>query len=674
MNKEQAQQEISQLETELKTYAKAYYEDDKPIVEDYVYDQKYQQLIALEQQFPELISPDSITKQVGGQTRQGFAKIEHDVPMLSLGDIFSKEEIADFDQKIRAQIPNPEYVCELKIDGLAISLKYENGRFVQGATRGDGRIGENITQNLAVIEDIPKQLTRPINIEVRGECYMAKKDFANLNAKQEAEGKAVFANPRNAAAGSLRQLDANVTKKRHLSTFLYYIADYQDVAKTTQAHSLEELDQLGFATDQHRRICSTLEEIYQYVDEYTQKRQDLPYEIDGIVIKVNDLAWQDQLGTTVKIPKWAIAYKFPPEAEETQILDIEWTVGRTGVVTPTAMMNPVHLAGTTVTRASLHNPDYIKAKDIRLHDTVLLHKAGDIIPEVDQVILDKRPSTSQPYQIPTTCPVCQSPLSHLEDEVALRCLNPMCPAQIKEGLAHFASRDAMNIVGLGPSIIEKMYEQKLIHDVADLYRLTLSDLLTLDKIKERSATNLLTSIENSKNNSLERVIFGLGIQHVGSKAAKLLAEKFQTMQNLMTADQEAIISIETIGETIANSLQTYFAKQEVQTLIQELADLGVNLTYQGTNTAAKDNPFMGQSVVLTGKLEHLKRNEAKEMIEALGAKVTSSVSKKTGFVIAGADAGSKLAKAEELQIPVWNEQQLLNIYNDAILKVGEPNE
>ncbi|MDU4834171.1 MAG: NAD-dependent DNA ligase LigA, partial [Enterococcus faecium] len=554
-----------------------------------------------------------------------------------------------------------DYCCELKIDGLSVSLRYEDGNFVRGATRGDGTVGENITENLKTVRSVPIKLKEPMNIEVRGECFMPKRSFVQLNQDREAEGKDIFANPRNAAAGSLRQLDSKITAKRNLDTFLYTVADFGPMQAKTQYDALEELEKIGFHTNREKRLCHSIDEVWSYIEEYHDKRVDLPYEIDGIVIKVNEFSLQDQLGFTVKAPRWAAAYKFPPEEVETLIENIEWTVGRTGVVTPTAIMTPVRVAGTTVSRASLHNGDYIKLKDIRLKDTVLIYKAGDIIPEVSQVVLDKRPKDSEEYQLPTHCPVCGSELVHLDEEVALRCINPKCPAQMKEGLNHFVSRNAMNIDGLGPRVLEQMYDKKLVADVADLYKLTEEELLTLDKIKEKSANNILTAIDNSKDNSVERLIFGLGIRHVGAKAAKILAEHFGDLETLSKSDYESIIALDTIGDIIADSVVTYFSNEEVHELMNELKQAGVNFEYKGLRNAQLqevESPFKEKTVVLTGKLTRFTREEAKETIENLGGKVTGSVSKKTDIVVAGEDAGSKLTKAQELGIEVWTEDQM----------------
>ncbi|WP_288647334.1 NAD-dependent DNA ligase LigA [uncultured Enterococcus sp.] len=662
MTIDEAAKRAEELRTRLNQWSREYYVEDKPTVEDYVYDKEYAELVAIEEQYPDLITSDSPTQRVGGKVLEGFEKVTHDIPLYSLNDVFSKEELIAFDQRVQKAVGRVvDYCCELKIDGLSVSLRYEDGNFVRGATRGDGTVGENITENLKTVRSVPIKLKEPMNIEVRGECFMPKRSFVQLNQDREAEGKDIFANPRNAAAGSLRQLDSKITAKRNLDTFLYTVADFGPMEAKTQYDALEELEKIGFHTNREKRLCHSIDEVWAYIEEYHDKRVDLPYEIDGIVIKVNEFSLQDQLGFTVKAPRWATAYKFPPEEVETLIENIEWTVGRTGVVTPTAIMTPVRVAGTTVSRASLHNGDYIKLKDIRLKDTVLIYKAGDIIPEVSQVVLDKRPKDSEEYQLPTHCPVCGSELVHLDEEVALRCINPKCPAQMKEGLNHFVSRNAMNIDGLGPRVLEQMYDKKLVADVADLYKLTEEELLTLDKIKEKSANNILTAIDNSKDNSVERLIFGLGIRHVGAKAAKILAEHFGDLETLSRSDYESIIALDTIGDIIADSVVTYFSNEEVHELMNELKQAGVNFEYKGLRNAQLqevESPFKEKTVVLTGKLTRFTREEAKETIENLGGKVTGSVSKKTDIVVAGEDAGSKLTKAQELGIEVWTEDQM----------------
>ncbi|MDN6542990.1 MAG: NAD-dependent DNA ligase LigA, partial [Lentilactobacillus parabuchneri] len=618
-----------------------------------------QQLVELESKFPQIVTPDSPTQKVGDHTLPGFTKVPHEIPMLSLGDVFSKDELADFVNRLgETDAVAFDYNCELKIDGLAINLKYENGVFVQGSTRGNGQIGEDITRNLKTIKSIPKKLTRPINIEVRGECYMPKKSFAELNEQRQLNGEEPFANPRNAAAGSLRQLDPRVTRSRKLSTFMYNVADIDDLQSDTQSGMLEELKDLGFTINPDYKVARSMADIDAYVDQYKDLRDSLPYGIDGIVIKVNSLTLQRSLGATVKVPRWAIAYKFPPEEVETVVRDIEWTVGRTGVVTPTAVMDPVTLAGSTVSRASLHNPDYLQEKDIRVGDTVKLHKAGDIIPEISQFIPEKRPQKSAAYEIPTQCPSCGSTLVHLDEEVALRCINPQCPAQLQEGLTHFASRDAMNIDGLGPKIIAQLFQKQMLNDVAGLYELTFDQLVTLDKFGEKSANKLLAAIDNSRANSCERLLYGLGIRHVGIKAARLIAQRFKNIDKVMQASAQEIAEIATMGMIIADSVVTYFSMPQSKQLIQQLKQVGVNMDYLGVSDEELENSdsfFTGKKFVLTGKLQQITRPDATSWLEDHGASVSISVSKNTDIVVVGEDPGSKYDKAKSLGIETWDE-------------------
>ena len=638
----------------LNRYAYEYYTKDAPSVSDSEYDQLYRELVELEIAHPDEILPESPTHRVGGVVLKGFTKYQHQYPLYSLQDAFSREELEAFDQRVRKEFPSISYVCELKIDGLSISLTYENGVLVTGATRGDGSVGEDITENLKRVKDIPLVLPEPVNITVRGECYMPRASFDRVNQIRQENGEPEFANPRNAAAGTLRQLDTKIVAKRNLATFLY-----QEVSPTDQSSQegvLEKLARLGFVVNQERVLAEDMEQIWDFIQKVAQLREDLPYDIDGIVIKVNDLAVQEELGFTVKAPKWAVAYKFPAEEKEAKILSVDWTVGRTGVVTPTANLTPVQLAGTTVSRATLHNVDYIAEKDIHQDDTVIVYKAGDIIPAVLRVVKDKRVS-DQALAIPTHCPSCQSELLHFEDEVALRCINPLCPAQIKEGLNHFASRDAMNITGLGPAVVEKLFAAQLVEDVAGIYRLTVEDLLTLEGFKEKSAEKLYEAIQASKENSAEKLLFGLGIRHVGSKVSQILLQEFHGLDQLATADPERIASIDSLGMVVAESLKSYFAQEGSKRLLQELKEAGVNMAYLGEKVAA-DAALSGMTVVLTGKLERLTRSEAKAKLESLGAKVTGSVSKKTDLVVAGSDAGSKLTKAQELGIQVEDEAWL----------------
>ena len=638
----------------LNRYATEYYTSDNPSVSDSEYDRLYRELVKLEKAHPDQVLPESPTHRVGGKILDGFEKYSHQYPLYSLQDAFSREELDAFDARVRKELDDVTYICELKIDGLSISLTYEQGIFVAGATRGDGSIGENITENLKRVKDIPLSLPEKLDITVRGECYMPRASFDQVNQSRQENGEPEFANPRNAAAGTLRQLDTAVVAKRNLATFLYQEASPS--TRDSQEKVLKHLEQLGFVVNQRRLLAHSMDEVWAFIQEIGRERDQLPYDIDGVVIKVNDLAGQEQLGFTVKAPKWAVAYKFPAEEKEAKLLSVDWTVGRTGVVTPTANLTPVQLAGTTVSRATLHNVDYIAEKDIRKDDTVIVYKAGDIIPAVLRVVESKRVSEER-LDIPTNCPSCDSKLLHFEDEVALRCINPRCPAQIKEGLTHFASRDAMNISGLGSSIVEKLFAANLVKDVADIYRLTVEDLLLLDGVKEKSAQKLYQAIQASKENSAEKLLFGLGIRHVGSKVSQLLLQNFHSIESLAQANPEEIASIESLGSVIAQSLQTYFATEGSEILLRELKESGVNLDYKGQTVAANAALF-GLTVVLTGKLERLNRSEAKNKLESLGAKVTGSVSKKTDLVVAGADAGSKLQKAQELGIEIRDEAWL----------------
>lgn len=658
------QQRMQKLNDLLEKYNYEYHVLDKPTIADFEYDQLLKELIDLETNYPQFKKVNSVTERVGGKVLDAFEKVEHKSKMMSLSNAFNEADLRDFDRKVRSVIDSPlEYVCELKIDGLAVSLIYEDGQFILGATRGDGFIGENITENLKTVRSIPMQLKQSVSLEARGEVFMPKASFGRLNEQRLANGEELFANPRNAAAGSLRQLDTSVAASRQLDIFLYAIADKGSTKVDNHAQGLQLLDELGFKTNQNRKLCHSIEEVLEYIDYWTNERPNLPYDIDGIVIKVNNYQHQDELGFTAKSPKWAIAYKFPAEKVQTKVLDIELSVGRTGVVTPTAILEPVKVAGSTVSRATLHNEDNIRQKDIRIGDTVIIHKAGDIIPEVVSVVMEKRTGQEEPFEMPTHCMECHEELVRLDEEIALRCINPNCPAQLRELLIHFVSRNAMNIDGLGERVVIQLFENHLIKNVADLYKLTYDQLITLERMGDKSVNNLLEAINTSKNNSLEKLIFGLGIRHVGEKAAKTLAGTFETMDSLMNASIEELMAINEIGQKMAQSIVMYFEQEEVRTLIQELVELGVNMDFLGTKPSqnlSADSAFFNKTVVLTGKLEILSRNEAKEKLEALGAKVAGSVSKKTDLVIAGADAGSKLKKAQELGLEIWDEQQLIN--------------
>lgn len=667
MDLQLAEKKVKDLHNLLNQYNYEYHVLDQPSVPDAEYDRLMRDLIELEEQFPELKTEDSPTQRVGGEILDMFEKVEHQSQMLSLGNAFSKQDLRDFDRRVRQGAgENVSYVCELKIDGLAVSLRYEDGLFTLGATRGDGSIGENITANLKTIRSIPLRLKESVTMEVRGEAFMPRRSFEKLNKAKEENGEEPFANPRNAAAGSLRQLDPRLAAKRNLDIFVYGIANVGDTGVVSHSEGLDYLDSLGFKTNKERKRCESIEEVIEYVQGWTDKRPNLSYDIDGIVIKVDSLESQEQLGTTAKSPRWAIAYKFPAEEVVTTLRDIELSVGRTGVVTPTALLEPVRVAGTTVQRASLHNEDLIREKDIKIGDQVVVKKAGDIIPEVVNVLADRRTGEEQDFNMPTHCPECESELVRLDGEVALRCINPKCPAQIREGLIHFVSRNAMNIDGLGEKVISQLFAENLIKDVADIYKLTYEQLIQLERMGEKSVNNLIQAIENSKGNSLEKLLFGLGIRHVGAKAAKTLAQEFGHMEALEKASRDNLTAINEIGEKMADSIVSFFDQEEAHELIAELKAAGVNMAYNGPKPVLAENSdsfFAGKTVVLTGKLEIMSRNEAKEKIEALGGKVSGSVSKKTDVVIAGEEAGSKLTKAQELGVEVWNEERLVEELN-----------
>ncbi|HFG8803004.1 TPA: NAD-dependent DNA ligase LigA [Staphylococcus argenteus] len=657
---------VNELHDLLNQYSYEYYVQDNPSVPDSEYDKLLHELIQIEEEHPEYKTVDSPTVRVGGEAQVSFNKVNHDTPMLSLGNAFNEEDLRKFDQRIREQIGSVEYMCELKIDGLAVSLKYVDGYFVQGLTRGDGTTGEDITENLKTIHAIPLKMKEPLNVEVRGEAYMPRRSFLHLNEEKEKNGEQLFANPRNAAAGSLRQLDSKLTAKRKLSVFIYSVNDFTDFDASSQSDALDELDKLGFKTNKNRERVSDIDGVLEYIEKWTSQRESLPYDIDGIVIKVNDLDQQDEMGFTQKSPRWAIAYKFPAEEVVTKLLDIELSIGRTGVVTPTAILEPVKVAGTTVSRASLHNEDLIHDRDIRIGDSVVVKKAGDIIPEVVRSIPDRRPDDAVTYHMPTHCPSCGHELVRIEGEVALRCINPKCQAQLVEGLIHFVSRQAMNIDGLGTKIIQQLYQNELIKDVADIFYLTEEDLLPLERMGQKKVDNLLAAIQQAKSNSLEHLLFGLGIRHLGVKASQVLAEKYETMDRLLTVTEEELVEIHDIGDKLAQSVVTYLENEDIRALIQKLKDKHVNMDYKGIKTSdIEGHPeFSGKTMVLTGKLHQMTRTEASKWLTAQGAKVTSSVTKNTDVVIAGEDAGSKLTKAQNLGIEIWTEQQFVDKQNE----------
>ncbi|REI11078.1 DNA ligase [Staphylococcus felis] len=660
------QSRVQTLHRLLHQYNYEYHVQDNPSVPDSEYDQLLHELIEIEQNHPEFKTADSPTVRIGGQAQSSFEKKRHDTPMLSLSNAFSEEDLRRFDQRIRDAVGQVEYMCELKIDGLAVSLKYVDGKFVQGLTRGDGTIGEDITENLKTIQAIPLTLKESISFEVRGEAYMPRQSFLKLNEQKEKNEEQPFANPRNAAAGSLRQLDSKLAASRKLDIFIYSINDFTELDATSQSEALDKLDQLGFKTNQERSKAGSINDVIDYIEYWTEKRESLVYDIDGIVIKVNQIELQEEMGFTQKSPRWAIAYKFPAEEVVSQLHDIELSIGRTGVVTPTAILEPVRVAGTTVSRASLHNEDLIHEKDIRIGDHVVIKKAGDIIPEVVRVILDRRPDEAKTYHMPTHCPSCDHELVRIEGEVALRCINPKCQAQLVEGLIHFVSRQAMNIDGLGTKIIEQLYHNHLIKDVADIFYLTKEDLLPLERMGEKKAQNIINAIEKSKAQSLEHLLFGLGIRHLGVKASRVLAEEYETMDQLFEVTKAQLIEIHDIGEKLAQSLITYLENEDIQSLIKKLQQQNVNMTFKGQKLSnVEGHPELsGKTIVLTGKLKQMTRSEATNWLKLQGAKVTSSVTKSTDLVIAGEDAGSKLTKAKSFGTTIWNEQELIKKQNE----------
>ena len=661
-----SKQRVEELTKLLNQYNKEYYVLDKPSVSDREYDRLMQELIELEAQYPELKSSTSPTVRVGGAILEGFNKVQHEKPMLSLGNAFNEGDLRDFDARIRKVSPNISYVCELKIDGLAVTLHYRDGKFVKGATRGDGVVGEDISENLKTIQTIPLHIPYKDPLEVRGEVYMSKATLDKLNKQRAEKGEELFANPRNAAAGSLRQLDSRIAAKRELAMFCYAVPSAEELGCQTHDESLQKIEELGFNVNPNREVCDSIDGVLAYIEKWSTNRFDLPYEIDGIVIKVNQLNEQQKLGSTVKSPRWAIAYKFPAEEVETILKDIIFTVGRTGMVTPNAVLEPVRVAGTRVSRATLHNEDYVKERDIRIKDRVIIRKAGEIIPEVVKPVIDARHGDEAPFEMIQECPRCGSELIREAGEADYYCLNIDCPARIVESLCHFVSRDAMNIDGLGVKVVEQLYDNQLIENVADIYKLQKEQLLPLERMGEKKVTNLLTAIENSKQNSLERLLFGLGVRHVGSKTAKVLAAHFETIDALMQATFDDFKGIAEIGDVIANSIVHYFTQDANVQLINELKALGLNMSYTGVkvSTANEANEFYGKTVVLTGTLATLSRKEAGVKLEALGAKVSGSVSAKTDFLVAGEKSGSKLKKAQELGVTVIDEEMMLKMLGE----------
>ena len=654
-------QRIDELIKIINKASEEYYTNDNPTITDQEYDDYYHELEKLEQQYPELIREDSPTKRVGGKIIDEFKKVSHEIPMMSLGDIFSEDEIFEFDQRIKKTIPNPTYVCELKIDGLSVSLLYENGKLIRGATRGNGIIGEDITHNVETIKSIPLVINDKRKIEVRGEIYMPKKSFNKLNQERQEKGESLFANPRNAAAGSVRQLDSKIASKRNLSTFIYHLPSSDDFNIKYHHESLSFMKELGFIVNENIKIADNVNEVINYVKEWTEKRESLPYEIDGIVIKVDKIEDQKKLGYTSRTPKWAIAYKFPAVEVLTKIKNIEFCVGRTGKITPRADLDPVHLAGSIIKSVTLHNEDYIKEKDIMINDTIVLHKAGDVIPEVVKVLKERRTGIEIPFKMIKNCPICNSKLEKKETEANYFCPNPNCDARNIEGLIHFSSRETMNIEGFGESIVEDFYNEGYLKTICDYYTLYKhkEDLKELEGFGEKSINNLLQNIEKSKKNSLEKLLFALGIRYIGKKTAKILAINYRNIDKLMSAKYEDLVKIQDIGEVIADSVYKFFKEEKNIKTINELKLLGVNMEYKG-NESIDDN-FNNKTFVLTGTLSKLTRDEASIEIENRGGKVTSSVTKKTDYVIVGENPGSKYQKAKDLNINILNEEEFLNM-------------
>lgn len=652
---------IDELVTILNEASKNYYELDNPTITDQEYDDLYAELEKLEKKYPELIREDSPTKRVGGKVIDEFTKVTHEVAMMSLADVFSEEEVREFDERIKKTIPNPIYVCELKIDGLSVSLLYKDGKLVRGATRGNGVVGEDITHNVETIKSIPLSIDIQEEIEVRGEIYMPKRSFIKLNEEREKNNETLFANPRNAAAGSVRQLDSKIAAKRNLSTFIYHLPTPDKFNIKFHHDALDMMKKLGFTVNPNITVCNNIDEVIHYIEDATKQRSELPYEIDGIVIKVDDLNDQKRLGYTARTPKWAVAYKFPAEEVLTKLTNIEFCVGRTGKITPRADLNPVHVAGSVIRSVTLHNEDYIKEKDIMINDTVVIHKAGDVIPEVVRVVTERRNGEEIPFKMIENCPICGSKIVRKENEAAYYCLNATCDARKIEGLIHYASRDTMNIDGFGEAIIEDFYNMGYLKRIPDFYNLYKykEELQELEGFGTKSINNLLTSIEKSKENSLEQLLFALGIRHIGKKVAKIIAGHYKDIDNIIIAPFEDISSIPTIGDIIAKSIRDYFDDEDNLSIINDLKEIGMNMKYLGQEIQS-DEKFENKTFVLTGTLETMTRNEASSIIEALGGKVTSSVTKKTNVVVVGSDPGSKYDKAKELGITIWTEIDFKN--------------
>ncbi|MDF2700282.1 MAG: ligA [Haloplasmataceae bacterium] len=652
---------IHELKEIINKYIYEYYVLDNPTVSDREYDRLMQELKELEEKYPEYRTSDSPTQRVNGQVLEQFEKVEHKIPMLSLSNAFSEDDIRDYDRKIKEIVHNPQYMCELKIDGLAVTIHYQDGFFKYAATRGDGVVGEDISHNVKTIKSIPLKLKEKLDIEVRGEIYMPKKSFDKLNEEKRLNDLPIFANPRNAAAGSVRNLDSKIAAKRNLDVFLYNVPNASNMGFIAHSETLDYLDQLGFKTSKERRLCKNVDEVLDFINYWSNNLNNLPFEIDGLVVKLDDLYAQTEVGYTAKTPKWAIAYKFPAEEVTTILKDIIFTVGRTGSITPNAVLEPVRVSGSLVQRATLHNEDFIKIRDIRIGDRVIVRKAGYVIPEIVRPVIEERIGNEVEFKMIDKCPECNEPLVRNVKEADHYCVNDHCPARIIESLIHFCSRDAMNIEGLGEKIVEQLFNEKLIHKIPDIYRLKKPDLLVLERFGEKSTDNLLVAIEISKKNSLEKLIFGLGIRFVGNKAAKTLAKKFKNMDEIMNSTKDDFMQVEEIGDVMSNSLYEYFHDEDHLSVISELKTLGLNMTYIGQVEVVDAIEFKGKTFVLTGTLEKLKRDEVKAILERLGANVSSSVSKKTDVVVAGLEAGSKLTKAKELNITIWDEEKFSEV-------------
>ncbi|CDD37795.1 dNA ligase [Clostridium sp. CAG:356] len=660
MDKKQAEKRIKELRKTVEYHAKKYYDEDKPEITDFEYDMMMLELRTLESQYPELITKTSLTQRVGGTVKEGFQKVEHEVPLQSLQDVFNFEEIEAFDERVKKQaeeneIQNPKYVVETKIDGLSAALEYVDGKFVRGATRGNGLVGEDVTENLKTVKTIPQELSEKINITVRGEVFISKKDFEKMNQEREENEEELFANARNAAAGSLRQLDSNITKKRPLDIYIFNVQKIEGKEFNSHFEELEYLSKLGFNVNPVRIYCDNIEEVKKAINKIGEDRESLTFGIDGAVVKVDDLKLREIMGTTSKVPKWAIAYKYPPERKETILKDIVCQVGRTGVITPMAILEPVKVAGSTISKTTLHNEDFIKEKGLKIGDTVIIQKAGDVIPEIVEAVISKRTGEEKDFEMPRVCPVCGAEAVREEGEAAVRCTGIECPAKLYRNLVHFVSREAMNIDGLGESIIGILLEKKMIANIADIYDLKFEDIASLKKNGKKFAQNLIDSINASKQNDLYRLITALGIRHVGTKAAKILAKRYENMDNLLEATIESLNQVEEIGPIVANSIREFFEQEQTKDLLKRLKEAGINMSRLKEDDG--DDRFSGKTFVLTGTLEKYSREEASNLIEKFGGKTSSSVSKKTSYLLAGEDAGSKLTKAQSLGVQIISEEE-----------------